>query len=113
MDELWQTERDFWLRGPDFFERQLARECLMVLPGVGILDRDQVLDSLRNVPRWADVEMHTGRSAMVGPSVAVLAYDVSARRDGASPYRAACTSTYVLEEHRTWRMVQHQQTPAG
>jgi hypothetical protein len=34
MHELWQIERDFWLKGPEFFEARLAKECLMAFPGV-------------------------------------------------------------------------------
>jgi hypothetical protein len=113
MDELWQMERDFWLEGPDVFEERLAAECLMVLPGVGTLDRQQVIESLHNAPRWTDVEMHAQREAVVGNTVAVLAYEAIGRRESATPYRTACTSTYVLEHHRAWRMVQHQQTPAA
>jgi hypothetical protein len=113
MDELWQNERSFWLEGIDFFETQLARECLMVLPGMGILDRTQVVESLRNAPRWSEIEMQVRREAMIGTSVALLAYNAVGHRDHAPLYRATCTSAYVLEDHRRWRMVQHQQTPAS
>ena len=113
MDELWQNERNFWLKGIDFFEAQLARECLMALPGMGVLDRAQVLETLHDAPRWSEIEMHEERDAMIGNTVAVLAYRITGERDGAPPYRATCTSTYVLEDHRVWRMVQHQQTPAN
>ena len=113
MDQLWQNERNFWLKGIEFFEEHMAKECLMALPGIGIIDRTAVLETLRDAPRWAAVEMQAEREATIGTSVAVIAYDATGHRDGSPPYRAACTSTYVLEEHRVWRMVQHQQTPAN
>ena len=46
-----------------------------------------------------------------GQDVVVLAYRVVASRDGVNAYRSLCSSTYVLESG-SWRLVQHQQTPA-
>ncbi len=112
MEELWQMERAFWLMGSEQFEAGLASQCLMALPGVGILDREQTLSSLQGVPRWANLTMHDQQIATIGDDVAVLAYEAVASRQQAASYRARCTSTYV-RQGSDWRMVQHQQTPAG
>lgn len=109
MDEIWKLERDLWLGGSSIFERCLAEDCLMALPGVGVLDRAQVIDSLAGVPRWNDVDMADRRSAVADSGV-VIAYRATGRRENAEPYRAICTSTY-LHIGGDWKLAQHQQTP--
>ena len=42
--------------------------------------------------------------------IAVLAYRVSAERDGAAIYEALCASTY-LNDNGNWLRMSHQQTP--
>lgn len=107
MDEIWEMERNFWLGGTAVFAAQLAEDCLMALPGIGVLDRAQVLESLRDVPRWTHVDMDARRSAAADSGV-VIAYEATGRREGAEPYQALCTSTYFRIGGK-WRMAQHQQ----
>jgi hypothetical protein len=94
MDEIWNMERDFWLGGSAVFESQLADNCFMALPGVGVLDRQAVIASLAGIPRWSQIEMGARRSA-ISDSGVVIAYEATGRREGAQPYRALCTSTYL------------------
>ena len=60
---------------------------------------------------WRSVvmsERHISRQV----NIAVLAYRVSAERDGVPIYEALCTSTYLNDEG-TWLRLSHQQTPVG
>jgi len=40
----------------------------------------------------------------------VLGYIATASREGAAPWRAACSSTWARRDNE-WKIVQHQQTP--
>jgi hypothetical protein len=106
-DELWTTERRLWLEGAEAFAAVLDPGCLMVFPDpVGVLAGRAILDSLEGAPRWAEVTMDARRLARPGADTVVLVYYATGHRDGAEPYRAWCSSTYVRG-----RLVQHQQTP--
>ena len=66
----WTLERRFWLEGSSVYDTLLDPECLMAFPGMGVMRAADILDSLKEAPRWSSVEM-TGRT--VGrPSDAVL-----------------------------------------
>lgn len=109
MDGLWMVERAFWLDGVEAYEANLHDEAVMVFPGLGILDREAIIDSIRHAPRWTQLEMSDQRAITAG-TMAVLAYAAEGRREGAEPYRARCISTYV-KQPEGWRMISHQQTP--
>ena len=114
MDEhaIWALEKRFWLEGSSVYDDLLDPACLMAFPGMGVMRAMDVLDSLKQAPRWASVEM-TGRSVgQAGDTVIVLGYTADGRRDGVEPYRCFCTSTYRADAGR-WTLVQHQQTLVG
>jgi len=114
MDEqqLWTTEERFWLEGASLFENLLDPACLMVFPGMGVMRAADILASLKQAPRWTSVAMTDRAFSPAGDAVIVLGYAAEAKRDGQKPYRCMCTSTYRADG-QTWRMVQHQQSPAG
>ena len=107
--EAWELERQFWISGPEFYERHLDPECLMAFPGLGVVRAAEILASLKDAPRWTSVDM--AERAMTRPSeaVLVLAYRATGHRNGSAPYKAVCTSTYRAAGTR-WMLIQHQQT---
>jgi hypothetical protein len=109
MEELWQLEERFWRDGVEVYEEFLAPEALMVFPGIGIMDRAAIIDSLRHAPRWTQLAI-TEPHALCTENTAVLAYRAEARRGDEAPYRAHCSSTYVPGP-QGWLMLAHQQTP--
>lgn len=114
MDEqaIWAFEKRLWLEGSSVYDDLLDPACLMAFPGMGVMQATDVVDSVKQAPRWASVEM-TGRSVgRASDSVIVLGYTAEGKRDGAEPYRCFCTSTYRADGER-WKLVQHQQTVAG
>lgn len=110
-DELWDSERRFWLEGAPHFRAMMAPGCVMVFPApVGVMTGDAILDAVAQMPRWADVTISETTLSRISPDVVVLAYFAEGQRDGQASYRTYCSSTY----HRTadgWRLVQHQHTP--
>ena len=110
-DELWKLEESFWLGGAETFRSKLADGAVMVFPyPAGILQGDHIAKSVEGAPRWRSVVM-SNRSARIRDSVAVLAYEAAAEREGAPIVRMLCASTY-LREGNGWRLMSHQQTPA-
>ncbi len=113
MDRLWSMEQDFWLRGAEFYERHLDARCVMAFPApAGIMKREAILASLDGIPRWQSAAMRNRTEAAPAADLAILAYEVEARRDSAAPYRATCLSTYRRDGDH-WLMTSHQQTPAA
>jgi hypothetical protein len=92
-----------------FYERVLADDVLMLLPGGLVLDdRDSVIASMGGDP-WSSFSLSDERVVELSGDSAVVAYRASARR-GAVEYRALFNSTYVHEPDG-WRLKLHQQTP--
>lgn len=90
------------------FQRLLADEVLMLLPG-GLLidDRDEVIASL--AAPWSSYALSDERVLELGPRSAVVVYRATAHRDGV-PYRALFASTWIRVDGG-WRLSVHQQTP--
>jgi hypothetical protein len=109
---IWALEERFWLEGSSVYDDLLDPACLMAFPGIGVMRAADVLDSLKQAPRWASVEISSRTMGRASAKVLVLGYTAEGRRDGADPYRCFCTSTYRADGER-WRLVQHQQTMAG
>ena len=79
-------------------------------PPAGIVSGDQIISSMRAAPRWHTVVMVDKYLHQPAVNVVVLAYFVSARRNGGGAYTAYCTSTY-RQDQSGWKLIQHQQTP--
>jgi uncharacterized membrane protein len=110
--EAWALEERFWTGRAPAFDKLLDPACLMAFPGMGVMRAADVLESLAGAPRWASVEMTDRALGRAGAGVVVLGYAAEGRREGAAPYRCLCTSTY-RSDGGAWKLVQHQQTPAG
>ncbi len=115
-DELLALERRGWQAlstdgdaAAGFYERTLARNVLMLLPGgIVIDDRAQVVESMSGTP-WSSFELSDERVHHLSDTSAVVAYRGVAVR-GLDTYTALFNSTYVNEDGR-WRLALHQQTP--
>ncbi|MEO8531309.1 MAG: nuclear transport factor 2 family protein [Deltaproteobacteria bacterium] len=105
-------ERAFWLQGEAFFKDNLDPEAIMVFPDpVGVMHGDAIARSLKDAPRWDDVEIDLIQNR-IGENVAVLAYRASALRGNEPPYAALCGSVYERRDDQ-WVLCFHQQTPAA
>lgn len=110
VDTLWKMEKSFWLDGPDFYERSMAPDARMVFPSpLGILAGKQIMEGLKQGPRWKSVDFENESETALGDTV-VLAYEAIGQREGDAPYCALCASTYVKCD-RNWVLLAHQQTP--
>jgi hypothetical protein len=110
--EFWEVERALWLGGPSAFRRWVSADCVMVFPEpVGILSGAAILESIGGAPRWGEVAFRETVLRRTGTDAAVLAYRAEAQRAEGTPYRALCSSSYVMDAGEWW-LVQHQHTPA-
>lgn len=109
-ERLWEMEKSFWLDGPDFYESSMAPDARMVFPyPVGILEGEQIVEGLKQGPRWQSVEFENQTGTSLGETTA-LAYRATGQRDGEETYIALCSSTYVKSDGK-WFLLTHQQTP--
>ena len=94
----------------EFYEHVLRDDAVMLLPGGTFLEgKESILASLDAQP-WSTFDIEGPRVLKLGEAVAVLAYRVTARREGSTAYAALISSTYHLEDG-TWRLALHQHTP--
>ncbi|WP_088624608.1 nuclear transport factor 2 family protein [Oceanicola sp. 22II-s10i] len=107
--DIWQIEELLWTGGTDAFRRRMADGCLMAFPGIGTLQGEQILESLKEAPRWQSVEME-GRHVSETDGLTVLSYRARAVREGDPVCEALCTSTWIWRDGG-WLLVQHQQSP--
>lgn len=111
-DALWEIEESFWTQGADFASGRMADGAVMIFPyPAGILQGQEIAQGLKSAPRWRSVTLSDRRCRRRG-NVAVLAYEAAAERAGEDIYKALCASTYI-EDDDGWRLLSHQQTPAG
>jgi len=109
-DAIWDLETRFWPEGADSARQMPAKEAVFVFPyPAGILHGDALFREKEVAQRWRSVEMTEQFISRVG-EVAVLAYRVSAERNGEPVYEALCTSTYLTDADKGQRL-SHQQTP--
>jgi hypothetical protein len=109
-DELWALEERFWTGGADSARGLTAKGAVVVIPyPAGILQGDALWSDEAAVRRWRSVVL-SDRFLTRKDDIAVLAYRVSAERDGAPIYQALCASTY-LNDAGHWLRMSHQQTP--
>lgn len=106
-------EESFWYGDAEFYADHLAAEAILVFADpVGVLDREQTLQSIAAAPRWQEVALEEVRFASLGPEAVLLSYRAIARRDAdAAAYRSRASSAYI---HRggEWLLAFHQQSPA-
>ena len=109
---FWDAETRFWLDGTTSYVTNMASEALMVFPPpTGILSGEAILESLKDAPRWDEVEFHDRKETRVGDTM-VLAYRATGHHGKDRPYVALCSSTYARQAG-SWKLVAHQQCPQG
>lgn len=114
LESLLGTEHAGWDslctgRGGEFYGELLTDDALMVLVNGLVLDRQQVIDSLRNAPAWDSYTLSDARLIPLGRDAAALVYRADARRANSEEFSALMTSVYRLTEGRP-RLALYQQT---
>jgi len=109
-ETLWAMEERFWTEGAASARSMTAKGAVFVFPyPAGILRGNDIWRESQVAQRWRSV-VFLERCFTRENDVAILAYQVSAERDGTPIHEALCTSSY-LNDNGTWLRVAHQQTP--
>ncbi len=109
---IWAFEESLWKADFEHYRESIAKDCLMVVPQPPyVLAGYDAIEAVANTPRWTEVTFDEQHVARPQEGLIVIAYAVAARREGADPYDAHCTSVYQRLGHEDWVVVQHQQTP--
>ena len=111
-NQLWELEEQFWLGGTDFYTTHLTDDAVMLFAQpVGLLQRDEIIETINNAPRWIQVEMTNSLKTKVHDEVTILTYQADARRrSDEDPYRVQVISVYRRVDDR-WLLAFHQQIP--
>ncbi len=109
---LLEIEEQLWKGDADFYVRTLTEDALMAFPApAGLLDKAQIVQSIATSQRWKEVTFHARHFVQPTANVAILAYRVSARREGQEARYAALASSVYVERNGSWELAFHQQTP--
>lgn|SRR5690606_17871246 len=96
--------------GSGFYGDLMTADGVMVLAHGFALDRDAVVASLSDAPRWERYEISDERLVVLDEDSAVLVYTGrAARGDDAEPFHALMSSVYTRRDGR-WRLALYQQT---
>ncbi|MGB3610807.1 MAG: DUF4440 domain-containing protein [Cellvibrio sp.] len=111
VEDIWQRELGFWKGTAEYYEQYLATEACMIFPEpVGIMHREDVVDSIHSGSRWSKVTFTEQQQLEPTSDTRVLIYAATADRGGPhSAYSALCSSTYI-RRNGEWQLIAHQQT---
>jgi Domain of unknown function (DUF4440) len=109
--ELLAIEETFWRAAGDRqrYGEHLAADAIHVFPGVGLLDRESILDGVEHAQPWRVFRIEDPRFIELDGGAALI-YRAHAQRAGGPTYAAAITSVYRRRD-QSWELVVHQQTP--
>jgi hypothetical protein len=91
------------------YERHLAEEALVVVPGE-TLDKPATVEAMDSSPGWDEVSIGKEAVRELGDDAVLLTYLFQGRR-GQNQYAARLSSAYVRDEDGGWKLAFHQQTP--
>jgi hypothetical protein len=105
-------ERGFWLGDTGFYLGNLASRAMMVFPDpIGLMTREQILDSIEHAPRWTVIEIAGVRFLELGGDTVLVSYRARAKRPRQQfEYSVLASSLYVREQGRL-KLAFHQHTP--
>ena len=109
VDLIWGIERDLAAGSGDVYERHLAAEAIVVVPGM-TLDKAGTVAAMDASPGWDEWSFGEETVRELGDDGVVLNYRFDGRR-GETAYAAVLTSVYRRDGDGEPRLVLHQQTP--
>lgn len=109
IDLTWEIERGLAAGRGDVYDRHLAREAIVVVPGM-TLDKAATVAAMDASPGWDEWSFGEETVREVGDDGVVLNYRFDGRR-GETTYAAVLTSVYRRDGDGEPKLVLHQQTP--
>lgn len=114
--DLLRLEQAGWMSlcdgsGDAFYGRIMTTDGVMLLADGSALDRDGVVESLRDAPAWSSYEINDERLVPLGADAAALVYTGRAFRAAGGPAFVALMSSVYVREGDGLRLALYQQTP--
>jgi hypothetical protein len=110
-DELLEIEHELAAGSGPEYERRLADEAVIIIPGVA-LTKSETVGAMTDSTGWPQFRIVDPKVMLSGPDVGVLTYQFDGQRDDRQTYSALMTSVYSRASG-DWKLLLHQQTPLG
>jgi hypothetical protein len=108
-ETLYALERELAHGNGDTYQRLLADEAVVVVPGAR-MDKPQTVAAMNASPGWDAIAFADQKLTQLNEGAALLTYRFLGRRGEDFDYKALMGSVYVLHGD-VWRLASHQQTP--
>lgn len=99
--------------GDSFYGELMTDDALMVLANGQVMDRDAVVESLRDAPPWRTYEISDLRFVDAGDDAAAIVYGGRAYRAAQEPAFVGLMSSVYVRREGAWRLALYQQTPSA
>lgn len=96
--------------GDTFYGHLMTDDALMVLANGAVMDRDSVVESLRQAPPWRAYDLNDVRLVRTGTDSAALVYIGSAYGEAEEAAFAGTMASVYVREDGDWRLALYQQT---
>jgi hypothetical protein len=110
-DDLFALEEKFWPGDAAFYRAHLDAQCAIAFTEMaGVMANEQIAGMMKEPQRWHDLKI--ARKGFYQPTkdVAIIVYEVNAKRGNGAKHRAHVVTVYV-DRGGEWKMASHQQTP--
>ena len=112
---LLELERSGWDSlcdgtGGDFYGKLMTDDALMVVANGAVMDRDAVIEALRQSPTWRSYDIHDAKLVTTGPDSAALVYVGRAYGVASEPAFVGAMSSVYTRRDGKWRLALYQQT---
>ncbi|MEO0948304.1 MAG: nuclear transport factor 2 family protein [Cyanobacteria bacterium J06641_5] len=114
-DELLAIEHAGWRALCNGTASQFYRDIMtdngqMILANGVVMDRDRVVESLRDAPPWDGYDIQDAKLIVLQEQTAAIVYAGTGRRDRGNDFVAIMSSVYTRIDNK-WRLALYTQTP--
>jgi hypothetical protein len=110
-DDLFALEEKFWPGDAQFYRRHLDERCIVSFTEMaGLMSKEQIAGMIKEGQRWRDLKLTRQGFYQPTSDVAIITYEVTAKRDSGAPHHAHVSTVYIRRADG-WKMGFHQQTP--
>ena len=97
--------------GGGFNDSLMTDDAVMVLANGAVMDREAVVESLKQAPPWRTYEIDEVRLIRSGSASATLVYLGGAYREGDEPAFTGVMASVYTHRDDAWHLALYQQTP--
>lgn len=114
VNELYEIEKGFWLKGKQFFLKYVDDQCLLAFPQAGemhgVHSREDIAATANSDNRWRNLTINQRHLLHASDDFAIISYKAEVLRVDGEPYAAIVSSVYVRRP-LGWKLAFHQHSP--